>query len=580
MVATIYLDADDEITSAAARIRALQDEVVVLVLPVGSRVATSRINFRLLAREAREQGKQLEIVAADASARALAASADLPAHASIGAMEAARAAGGSAAAPPLPRPAVAPPGVGEPPDPHDAPTTVITGLRAGGRARGAPMGNLPGARADRPDPIRRVGPPRRRVAGPAHLAGGAAVVLIVLVGAAIAFAALPSASITLVPSIASVGPLQLSIAAETGVTQPDPSALVVPARRITFDLQAEQTFTATGVKVTDTPATGEVTFSSLDTGASHTIPKGAIVETQAGVKFRTASQVALLPAQIVLVTDPSPHFEIQPSTGSTAIEAVVPGVDGNVLAGAIKIYPATNTPKIITVTNANPTTGGTHTESPVVQQSDIDAALQALDGALDLAFQGRLADPASVPAGTTLFPQTAERGASVPTVDPTTLVGLEQGDFTLGATATGSVVGVDPAPVRVLADARIRSQVPAGFGLVESSIDTEVGEPIVAGGTITFPVAVRAQAIRQVDARALRDQLRGLPLYEARTVLDGLGSATITLWPDWVTTIPSWDARLSLVVEAPAGSTASPAPSAATGSSTGPGSSAVPGATP
>ena len=51
----IYLDIDDEITSAAARIRAAEGSRVAVVLPYGSRVATSRINFRLLARDAHDQ---------------------------------------------------------------------------------------------------------------------------------------------------------------------------------------------------------------------------------------------------------------------------------------------------------------------------------------------------------------------------------------------------------------------------------------------------------------------------------------------------------------------------------------------
>jgi hypothetical protein len=48
----LYLDIDDEITSAAARVRAVEGGRVAVVLPYGSRVATSRINFRLLARDA------------------------------------------------------------------------------------------------------------------------------------------------------------------------------------------------------------------------------------------------------------------------------------------------------------------------------------------------------------------------------------------------------------------------------------------------------------------------------------------------------------------------------------------------
>ena len=89
-VATIvYLDADDEITSAAARIRAADDARVGLVLPFGSRVATSRINFRLLAREALVTGRRLDIVAPDQAARALAASAGLAVFGSVGEYESA-----------------------------------------------------------------------------------------------------------------------------------------------------------------------------------------------------------------------------------------------------------------------------------------------------------------------------------------------------------------------------------------------------------------------------------------------------------------------------------------------------------
>ena len=77
-MAIFYLDIDDEITSAAARIRGTRDLAVVLVLPAGSRIATSRINFRLLAREAQQRSRRLAIVAPEASTRALAAAAGLP----------------------------------------------------------------------------------------------------------------------------------------------------------------------------------------------------------------------------------------------------------------------------------------------------------------------------------------------------------------------------------------------------------------------------------------------------------------------------------------------------------------------
>src|SRR5690242_20762476 len=87
VAAVIYLDVDDEITSAANRIRGVRERRVALVLPGGSRVSTSRINFRLLAREAEARGRDLAIVAPEAAARSIAASAGLPAFASVAEFE-------------------------------------------------------------------------------------------------------------------------------------------------------------------------------------------------------------------------------------------------------------------------------------------------------------------------------------------------------------------------------------------------------------------------------------------------------------------------------------------------------------
>jgi len=80
---TVYLDVDDEITSAAARIRGSEATKVALVIPYGSRISTSRMNFRLLSREAIVNNRRLSIVASDPATRALAASAGLPVFASV-----------------------------------------------------------------------------------------------------------------------------------------------------------------------------------------------------------------------------------------------------------------------------------------------------------------------------------------------------------------------------------------------------------------------------------------------------------------------------------------------------------------
>ena len=62
-------------TDAVARLRNATDEQVVFVVPTGSRIATGRINFKLLHREAAARGLRLAIASPDAQVRAMAASA-------------------------------------------------------------------------------------------------------------------------------------------------------------------------------------------------------------------------------------------------------------------------------------------------------------------------------------------------------------------------------------------------------------------------------------------------------------------------------------------------------------------------
>ena len=88
-MAVVYLDPEDEITGAVARLRAMPAGDVVLVVPAGSRVSTSRINFRLLAQESHKRDVRLAVVSDEPGVRSLATAAGVPAHATVDAAEAA-----------------------------------------------------------------------------------------------------------------------------------------------------------------------------------------------------------------------------------------------------------------------------------------------------------------------------------------------------------------------------------------------------------------------------------------------------------------------------------------------------------
>ena len=614
----LYLDIDDEITSAAARVRAVAGGRVAVVLPYGSRVATSRINFRLLARDALTHEKRLSIIASDSATRALAASAGLPVFASVSEYEAslpppresatdvaagaAIAGAGSAAAVRKAKRAAgsgatdasqeaiwsetarveAPGGEavgGEASTGRDAndddragtaavaasAAIVGAGVADGGAFAAESAGSAPADSGPTSPPIpttdgrRRAEVTATKSRGPGRrgpIAVGLAVLgLALLVGIVGAYLFLPSATIVVTPRTRTVGPIQLVVVADPTTTQPDPSAPSVPAQTLSVDVSASDTFPATGKRVAETAATGIVRFQNFDAtpGVSNTIPAGSIVSTSSGIHFRTNRSVTIGEATLDFLTG-----KVTPTAALVGVTAVKPGPAGNVGPDTIRTIPPGEGPFLL-VTNPNATTGGTRQEFPQVTQADVDAALVALDVTLHTDFAEQVADPALPPAGSTVFPGTAKLGPSTPTVDPATLVGTEAATFDLGATATGTVLAVDEAPLTSIAEMRLRESVASGSQLVEDSISITVGTAVVVGDKVTFPVTATATQVAVLDAAELKTMVLGKTKAEATVILAPYGTSVITLSPDWVGTIPTFENRVELTVEpGPAGPTGSP----------------------
>jgi hypothetical protein len=554
-VATIvYLDADDEITSAANRIRQADDTRVALVIPFGSRVATSRINFKLLAREAMVNGRRLDIVAPDASARALAASAGLPVFGSVGEYEAAldvpvqpdepASAEGPAAG--LAAAAIAASGA--------TAATGATGVNAVGGIPVAPDLADPGAAAAREAELDAivhrgrevpVAKPRRRGVRAGLVVGLLVLVLALVAAGAAAYLVLPSAEITITPQIEDVGPVDVTVRADPAATAVDEAAGVIPAATVDIPVEVSGEFPATGKRTVSTPATGGVRWKNCDPSASYTIPRGTIVRTSGGISF-TIDEAVFLPVAVISGTGTNLGLKCQ--TSEVAITAVKEGPAGNVDAGTIRIVPARYNRTLITVNNPKPTTGGTKEEFTRVSKKDVDAALASLQKDLQAQFQGALENPEGVPAGATAFPETGVLGESAPTVDPESLVNQEVKTFTLGLTANGTVLAVDSSPVEKIVDKALKDAVKPGYELIEGSTKVVVGDGTVDGTTVVFPAAGTAEQVRPVDGEALRQQVLGLPEEEARALLEPYGEVQVVLWPDFVRTVPTLQQRVTLVV--------------------------------
>lgn len=601
----VYLDADDEITSAAARIRASTSPRVALIVPYGSRIATSRMNFRLLSREAVVSNRRLSIVAGDAATRALAASAGLPVFGSVAEYEAAGgpAAEGAAARPTdvagdaavaaarvaaaseAPHtPPVTPADSASTEDAIDVRPTASTLAQSETVAAVGPSDadavtadtiwmNVPiesappreprpepraTRRRERPRPAPRpIAPPpvarevdepdedlpadRRRLGGPL-IAALAVAALAVIVVAAGAYLFLPAATIAVTPRRETIS-VDLTVSADPDATAVDASTGVVPAVRMDVPVQATQTFATVGKRVEAAPARGQVTFENYNPVSSNTIPSGSIVATEGGIRFRTVARVTVPAGTFVL---PS----VIPSRRSVQVEAVKDGPEGNVPANAIRVVPQGENPNFLKVNNPAPTDGGIRTETPEIGKDEVDKAVATLTAQLRTSFDDAVAAGAGAPAGTTLFPDTAQLGAATPDVDPQTLVGQQVPTFDLALTATGTVIAVDPSPVRSIAESRLKEKIGADYLLVEGSTEVDVGDGTVGGdGQVTFRATATALRVAILDPNQLRSLVKGKTVDEAEAALARYGDVSVDLWPSWVSTVTGVDARLSVSIE-------------------------------
>ena len=569
----IYLEVDDEITTAAARIRDAESTRLALVLPNGSRVATSRINFRLLARDALTHDKRLSIVSGDSATRALAASAGLPVFSSaaeyesslVGMDDGARADSVVLVVPVAV--AAAEVVVGSRPDAGAdgtlgliVPEVPIETIRAPIPREPSPIPREPSPTPPDPsrtydrDPASPVGPVSRGGRRTPWLIGGAILALAVLIGGVGAYLLLPSARIVVTPRPERVGPIETAVVADPAATAVDAEAGIIPAKLVTIPVAVNDTFNATGKRVSLTKATGKVRFENLDPTSTNRIASGSIVSTASGVRFRTAVTVTVPKAELVGLT-------IFPARASVNVTAVAGGPDGNVDARTIVVVPQGESSLFLKVTNLEATTGGSSEEITRVTQADVDGALAALNLSLKESFRQAMADPSLASGGATVFPESGVLAKPTPTVPPESLVGQEVTTFSLGLSSTGTVTTAETAPITAIAETRLRAEVKPDYRLVAGSMKIEVGDGIVVGQTVRFPVIATAEQVATLDPAALRAKIIGKSVKEAKAILAPYGEVELTVSPDWSGSVPSFESRVELTIQQ-AVEIETPAPSA------------------
>lgn len=506
-MAVWYLDSDDEITDAVARMRNTTEEHIVFVVPPGSRIATGRINFRLLSREAASRGLNLAIASPDAQVRAMAASAGVLGLATATEAQAALERGET------------PPDIDE------------SGGSGGGGADQDASAVAVATDATRSGADWR----RRRLTATVVIA-----MMLGVLGLVAALQTMSTALITLTPRTASVGPLELSIMALTTVGEPDVGARLIPAEELSIPLRVAGDFEASGSQTVEARARGSVVFSALDQELEEEviIPALTRVFTAEGIEFRTTEAATLGPSG----SGGAPVQVVTP------IEAARPGPEGNVVAGAIDSIPSLES---LSVTNPEATTGGRLEETPVVTGQDYDAATVDLQNRLAGALAAQLRDPANAPEGLTVFADTAQLGEITQDPPAEDLVGKQAAEFRLSGATVARVLAVDERLAGQLAESALLAAIPRDMALLPDTQSVHISEGVAEGDRLRFVGTAVAEAYQMVDVDALLSEIAGLPVSEARAILERLGRTSVSVWPEFLGELPGDRNRIRLDVQDP-----------------------------
>lgn len=544
-MSTCYLDVDDEITVAIKRLRAITDGEALVVIPPGSRIATSRINFRLLAREAAERRLNIAAVSDEPGVRALAISAGLPAYDSVATAEAALKAFREQDRQLADRIGQGPRGRSVPPQGRSVTDTAVMPQPLMGASEGAARQTSDEEVAERtsvmpkPDKGRRRRPRRSRVLP---------LVVLLLVGvlvAGVAYGAyvfLPTATITLRPNVTHLTSPVYTITADPTVAVADQATGVVGAQRLDLPLSVSGQFPATGVDVSLTTAHGTVRFRSTNTLNTVSVPAGTVVSTSDGIEFKTTDAVVV------------PRADFSSGTAGKVdvkVQASVDGPRGNVPAGAITELPQNLSRQLVTVTNPDPTDGGQRNEQAVVTQSDYDTAMTTLGEQLTAASSTAVTDSANIPLGLTAYPATAVMATTL--ADPTAdgAVGTAEDTFTLTLSSSVSVVAVNESLVNDLGESRFRSSLSPDQQIVGDTVYTSHAPGSVNGQTIVYQVTASADVYMQPNEQQVLSAVSGKSVSEARQALAQYGEVNIQMWPAFIDHLPDQAARIRLTVVPP-----------------------------
>lgn len=535
----LYLESDEEITSAIDKMLAISAEQISIVVPKRSTLLQSVVNQKLLKRAADDAGKQVALVTTDRTAIHLAGKVGLAVAASLKA---------DAAVPEMPKQADE---VGE---------TVEESEPAPPPAAAAVMAaNKPEPKVTKPsfakpmlvrtpvsgEPIpangKRLKVPNFNNLQKRVVIGGGVVGLLLLFFIGNFF--LKSAKVTLFAKGTEV-PATFSFTADPTLKDSDAPKALLAAQAVKIEKDVSTNFTATGKKDVGTKAQGTMTVSNCGDNASHTFVAGTRFQSADGKIFRSTADVTVPGGTIFFGS-------CSPGKASVNVESDQAGDTYNLGPAhyTIPALPANQQPYIYG--DGTQMSGGTSKQITVVTQADIDKAKADL---LDKNKDGALNDlQDKVSSGYQLlnesFDQNVSQVVSTPALD------AEASDTKLDLHLIYSGLAVQQADYNNLINAQEQKLV----GDQNQIYDNGAGDAKLtadkkdASGRQLFHFDGTAFAGAKIDTAALAKQMAGKRYGDAADLASkqpGVDHVEISIWPSISTSMPSLSSKIKIEIKA------------------------------
>ena len=539
----LYLEVDEDITSAIDKLTKIDGASVQVVAPKRSTMLQSIINLKLLKKAASDAGKELVLVTNDRVTNELAGRVGLAVAPSIGA-----------------KPVLAEPDATKPPTNEDiieddddvapplpaaaVPIVAVAAKRpplfarkevAGGLAAEA-VTSAEAVTANSPKPAGGPKVPNFNLLKKRVIWVGLAVALIV---GYVAFMALfTKANVTLYAAGSKVQ-IDTSFAVDTnGGT--DAKAGVIAGQAVSSAKDLSGSFAPTGQKDVGTKASGQMTINNK-TNDDRTFVAGTRFQAPDGKVFRSDADVVIPHAFLEKFTAKAGSNTVHVTSDATG--------DSYNESPANYTIPAIGAPDQFTAQGAQ-MSGGTSKTVTIVAQADIDKAkadLLAKDKAsAETNLKGK------VPSGYLAMPDSTQVVPGAAVSSPA--VGEEANSATLTMPVTSSLLTVKKSDYTNFILAQEQAQVGPKNQIYTDGIDAA---QITAGDKDaqkrpTFKFAAQAYGGVRLDSAGIISQLKGKRYGDAIDIAGkqpGVQRAEVVISPAWATSVPKNIAKIKLTIK-------------------------------